>query len=112
MRTRSIVATMLATGGLLAAAPSVNTVAYTFTEIDVPFTGAADTTIFGINDLGELVGSYRDAAFQLHGFYRDVGGNFVPLDVSFPNANNTTAYGLNNQGPEAIMASPSFFIPR
>jgi len=48
----------------------------------------------------------------LHGFYRDVGGNFVPLDVSFPNANNTTAYGLNNQGPEAIMASPSFFIPR
>jgi len=57
MRTRSIVATMLATGGLLAAAPSANAVAYTFTEIDVPFTGASDTTIFGINDLGELVGS-------------------------------------------------------
>jgi hypothetical protein len=97
MRKRIIFAAMLATGSLLAGALSANAGAYNFTQIDVPFTGASDTTIFGINGLGGIVGSYRDVAFQLHGFFRDAGGNFVSVDVPFPNASNTTAYGLNNQ---------------
>jgi uncharacterized membrane protein len=98
MRKSVIMAAMTATGGLLAARSSANAVAYTFAQIDVPFIGASDTTIFGINDRGEVVGSYRDAAFQSHGFFRDAASNFAPVDVPFLNASNTTAYGLNNQG--------------
>ena len=93
-----ILAALLAAGSVLSATSLADAAAYTFTQIDVPFVGASDTTIFGINDRGEVVGSYRDAAFQSHGFFRDAMGNFSSIDVPFPNASNTTAYGLNNQG--------------
>jgi len=93
-----ILAGLLATGSILSATSSAEAAAFTFTQIDVPFVGASDTAIFGINDRGEVVGSYRDAAFQSHGFFRDAMGNFSPVDAPFLDANNTTAYDLNNQG--------------
>ena len=93
-----ILAALLVAGSALSVTSSADAAAYTFTQIDVPFAGASDTNILGINDLGQVVGSYRDAASQLHGSLRDAAGNFSPIDVPFPDANNTTAYGLNNQG--------------
>jgi probable HAF family extracellular repeat protein len=89
---------LLVTGSVLSTTSFANAAAYTFTQIDVPFVGASDTTIFGINDRGEVVGSYRDAAFQSHGFFRDAAANFSSIDVPFLNASNTIVYGLNNQG--------------
>jgi probable HAF family extracellular repeat protein len=98
MRKSMISAAITATAGILLAPASSDAGAYTFAQIDVPFIGASDTIVFGINDRGEVVGSYRDAAFQLHGFFRDADANFTPINVPFLNASNTAAYGLNNQG--------------
>ena len=44
------------TGSALSVTSSADAAAYTFTQIDVPFAGASDTNIFGINDLGQVVG--------------------------------------------------------
>ena len=46
---------------------------YTFTTIDVP--GAANGTVaYGINDAGQIVGYYLDAAGTFHGFLATPGG--------------------------------------
>ena len=67
-------------------------VPYTFTQVDVPFPGASDTVITGVNNAGQIVGWYR-AANQFHGFVKD-GSTFTAVDVSLPGASNTRAIGL------------------
>jgi probable HAF family extracellular repeat protein len=65
---------------------------YSFTAITVP--GAVTSTAFGINDSGQIVGSFNDGSgFQ--GFV-DTGGSFTTIDV--PGAVQTYAYGINNSG--------------
>src|SRR4029077_5937652 len=54
------------------------------------------TQAFGINDSGQIVGSFFDAGnTKTHGFL-DTGGSFTTIDV--PGATNTNAYGINNSG--------------
>ena len=50
-----------------------------FTRIDFPL--ATRTTAFGINDAGEIAGSYRDATGNSHGFIY-AGGAFSTVEVA------------------------------
>jgi probable HAF family extracellular repeat protein len=62
------------------------------TSIDMP--GASATRAFGINAVGEIVGSYTDAT-GTHGFLW-VNGDFTMIKV--PGAVSTEAWGINPQG--------------
>lgn len=63
-----------------------------YTSIDVP--GASATRAFGINAVGEVVGSYTDAT-GTHGFVW-ANGDFTMIKV--PGAVSTEAWGINPQG--------------
>ena len=65
----------------------------TFTRIDVP--GATQTNARGINDAGQITGSYSDRAGRSHGFVY-AGGAFTTLDV--PGAPYTSMSGINDAG--------------
>ena len=67
----------------------------TLTTIDVPFAGATNTAARGINDAGQVVGSYSDASGGVHGFLKD-GATFTPIDI--PGASYTAAQGINDAG--------------
>ena len=55
------------------------------------------TEAIGVNDNGIVVGDYRDAAGNFHGFVWD-GGLFLTFDVPFPEATLTAPTGINNVG--------------
>jgi probable HAF family extracellular repeat protein len=63
-----------------------------FTSIDVP--GATATRAFGINAVGEIVGSYTDAT-GTHGY---LWANGSVTTVDFPGAMSTEAWGINPRG--------------
>ena len=63
-----------------------------FTTIDVP--GASETFAYGINETGQIVGTFVDAT-GAHGFL-DTGGVFTTLNA--PGANHTEAWGINKAG--------------
>jgi uncharacterized membrane protein len=64
-----------------------------FETLDFP--GADFTTVFGINDRGDVVGIYRDRSGKTHGFARR-GGMFTSID--FPGAEFTMARGIGPAG--------------
>jgi probable HAF family extracellular repeat protein len=65
----------------------------TFTTIDVP--GATFTNAWDISSDGDIVGVFRDAANNAHGFLLS-NGNFSTID--FPGATQTRAFGINPRG--------------
>ena len=66
---------------------------YSFTTINVP--GATNTQANGINNRGEIVGSFTDAT-GTHGFIYSAG-TFTTINV--PGATGgTEAYGINDNG--------------
>jgi uncharacterized membrane protein len=65
-----------------------------FTDIPGP-AGATASYAYGINDNGDIVGSYVDSAGATHGFLLK-GKTYTTLDV--PSANWTIATGINNKG--------------
>src|SRR6266446_696148 len=87
---------ILAMAPLTASSPA-NADAFIFTQIDVP--GAFSTAALGINNAGQIVGSFNQG---VHGFL-DAGGSFTQIDVPFPfcrfpGACFTEASGINNAG--------------
>jgi probable HAF family extracellular repeat protein len=111
MRATTTLATAVSVGVLLAAASPANAADYTFTSIDVP--GAIQTTPFGINDEGQIVGFFIDGTRDVHGFLLTAGRCsrrsdefaqrvfrkrhcFTTLDV--PGTVTTEARGINNRG--------------
>jgi probable HAF family extracellular repeat protein len=64
-----------------------------FQSIDVP--GALATRAFGINAVGEIVGSYTDSTGTTFGFLWS-GGDVTT--IAFPGAVHTEAWGINPQG--------------
>src|SRR6188472_4285839 len=75
----------------------------TFTSIDFP--GAFSTNASGINDRGDIVGSYQDANFVFHGFLYD-GRHYIT--INFPGASSTFASGINDRGD--IVGSGDFGV--
>jgi uncharacterized membrane protein len=67
----------------------------TFTTIDVP--GSATTRAFGINDRGDIVGSYIIGFGASHGFLLHKG-EFTTIDVTGPFISGTQAAGINDHG--------------
>jgi probable HAF family extracellular repeat protein len=59
------------------------------------FPGATVTEALGLNNLGQVVGFYNDAAGNPHGFIYS-GGVFTALDD--PGPTQTTVNGINNFG--------------
>jgi uncharacterized membrane protein len=63
----------------------------------IAFPGAATLTIaFGINNRGQVVGYYDDAAGRTHGFVRGPHGRYRTID--FPGAYATAATRINDRG--------------
>jgi hypothetical protein len=62
--------------------------------IDAP--GGSSTSADGINNAGEIVGTFTDAAHVQHGFVRDTSGGFKTIDP--PGSRGTNLLGINNAG--------------
>jgi len=77
---------------------------FVFTTFDVPFTttfSPVRTHAFGINVLGQVVGSYSDSQISIpseHGYLRDPDGRFTPIDVPFAGAFGTRPRAINAPG--------------
>ncbi len=69
----------------------------TYTTIDVPFAGATNTVATGINNLGEVVGSYLDSDGWSHGFTLKEGV-FTSFDFPGPDVLDTEASAINDAG--------------
>ncbi len=67
---------------------------YKFMSIDVP--GATDTRPVGINLQGAIVGAFKDANGQQHGFLRSPAGSYTTIDV--PGATLTQVLDINAFG--------------
>jgi hypothetical protein len=65
-----------------------------FAAFDAPGAGAAEFP--RINDRGQIVGSYVDAAGASHGFLRDARGRLTL--IAAPGAMETTPLAINNRG--------------
>lgn len=61
------------------------------------FPGATVTEALGLNNLGQVVGFYNDAAGNPHGFIYS-GGSFTSIDDTAAPATQTTINGINNLG--------------
>lgn len=68
----------------------------TTTSLTVP--GAAATFAYGINSLGQIVGSYEDSNHQLHGYLLN-GSTYTPIDdPSVEVGGRTNVFGINDKG--------------
>jgi probable HAF family extracellular repeat protein len=80
-------------GGLVALASGAGATTYNFVTLDVP--NGNNAVAYGINDAGQIVGSFAsNDGTGVHGFLYS-GGAFTQIDV--PGAGSTEAYGINNQ---------------
>lgn len=67
-----------------------------FTTLDVPFAGAVNTSPTGINDRGQIVGTYYNTLEdRTHMFLYDTGV-FMTFDV--PGVATATPFDINNRG--------------
>jgi hypothetical protein len=66
----------------------------TYKTVDDPL-GVDGTEIYGVNNNGEIVGSYEDSSGDTNGFV-DINGTFTTIDV--PGASSTVVYGVNDSG--------------
>ena len=63
--------------------------------------GAAATAVLGVNDRGQMVGSYIDARGAYHGFLRDTNGAVTTLPEApgaDPASGGTQPAALNERG--------------
>ncbi|MGO9954326.1 MAG: hypothetical protein ACLPN1_19235, partial [Dissulfurispiraceae bacterium] len=65
---------------------------YTFAD----YPGSTSTNAIRINDADTIVGIYKGADGNEHGFYMLSGG--TPTSIDYPGASNTYATGINNSG--------------
>ena len=83
---------MLASGGARASS------GYTYTPISDPLgtRGGGDSSAWGINNAGQVVGSYEDVTTNAYGFL-DTNGTFTSITTVL-SAGNTQAMGINSAG--------------
>lgn len=85
----SLVHGFLDTSGVFATVDDPNMAANSF--------GEEYTELSGINNLGQIVGTYTDAAGS-HGFLRSAAGVFTTIDDPDGNPGTTSIKGINNLG--------------
>jgi len=99
-------------------AQAQDTVTFTFTSLDVPFSGASNTKAFAINPGGDIVGRYFDANFggNPRGFLLYSNGTYAPpIDVPVANT-GTVLRDINASGDmvgkyfDATGSSHGFFM--
>ena len=78
---------------------------YTYTKIMYP--GSTWTEASGINDAGQIVGTYTDTAGIAHGFMYHNG---VYTRMDYPSTAHNYAFGINDQGD--LVGSYSEVMPR
>ena len=66
------------------------------TYIQVDYPGAKGTELLGINDSGDIVGSYTDVDDDHSHAFLLSGGVFTPFDVPFPGSISTVLQSINN----------------
>jgi probable HAF family extracellular repeat protein len=76
--------------GLMPGLSRAGSVSYTTLDVS----GATLTNAYGINNSGQIVGSFNDSSGS-HGFLKN-GSTYTPFD--YPGATSTTAYGINDSG--------------
>lgn len=89
---------LLLAGTAAAAGPAVpdRSAAYRFTTLDWPgATGDVAGAINGINDLGDVVGVFDDAAANYHGYVRYAGRPGLSA-LDYPGARSTYLIGISN----------------
>ena len=90
----AIIVTIVSTAQGVATLTTDGTATYVFTTFDVPH--AFQTVAEGINDRGQVVGTYTDEFFgSFHGFIYDDG---VFTTIDFPGGLDTVLFGINNDG--------------
>jgi probable HAF family extracellular repeat protein len=96
MRLATIFVATAALSGALAASPTARAgvFGYSFTAINVPGTAPGNTILFGINDLGQVVGNFVDNT-GLHGFLYS-HGKYTTINA--PGSTVTELAGINNLG--------------
>ena len=105
MRARSSGTTAVATSGVHGFLYSAGT----FTPVDDPMATPGGTFARGINDAGQIVGTYSDGSGG-HGFLYDPNsGIYTTLDDPLATARNTIAYGINDFGQ--IVGTYDVFTP-
>jgi hypothetical protein len=70
--------------------------------VDINFPKGTGTEVNGINDKGDLAGTYFDSGGIQHGFIKKAGGAFKSFDVTGDTA--ATAWGINNAGVACVYA--------
>lgn len=78
-----------------ALAGSISTRAAAGLLIPVIFPGATATTVYGINDSNEVVGTYVAPDGSNHGFFGPLGGSYTSFDAG---PNGTSARAINDGG--------------
>jgi len=73
------------------------TTTYTYTDINFPGSANQGTSVVGINNSGEVSGSYIATDGFTHGF-TEVNGTYTTVDYPSPSINTTYGQKLNNDG--------------
>lgn len=87
---------LLAAACVLVATASPSATAPSFSAVDAP--GAIRTDFYGINNAGQIVGVYTDAAGRHHAFRRSAAGTISGFTVTGADPGRTEAAGINNSG--------------
>lgn len=82
---------------LVMATAGAGTASAAFVVTNVDYPGAVSTTAYKINDAGQVVGIYIDAAGVRHGFLLS-GGSYSSIDCPSPYTAGSEANGINNLG--------------
>jgi probable HAF family extracellular repeat protein len=93
---RWLLSVVLSLSVLLSSLVAAQDASYSYTTIDAP--SSVTTVAYGINTVGQIVGSFRDAGLPgspNRGFLKD-GTRFITIDV--PSAEWTEAHGINTAG--------------
>jgi hypothetical protein len=85
----------IAITGILMTVQIVNASPITYGIFAVP--GAVETDAWGINDSGQIAGSYVDSSGHEHGFIRSADGSTYTT-VDYPGATATELFGINTEG--------------
>jgi uncharacterized membrane protein len=99
MRKEMTILVAAALGGVLAASSTsqAKTVGYTFTEINVPGSqpGSTGQNGLGMNNLGQITGTYNDSSGEHNFLYTN--GKYVTVPGA-PGAQDTQIFGINDWG--------------